>query len=50
MTNFESHGLEQQKTKLGATPVSLGKETEATVHIGSPKFDNRKLEKWSDDS
>lgn len=25
-------------------------ETEATVHIRSPKLDNRELEKWSDES
>lgn len=36
MSNFETDGLQQQKTILGAAPVSLGQETGALVHTGLP--------------
>lgn len=36
-------GLQQQKTTLCATPVR--KEQEFTIHMGSPKLDNRRLKK-----
>ncbi len=41
----EADGLQHQKITPDAAPVSLEQETEATIHTGSPKLDNRKLEK-----
>ncbi len=43
--NPEADGLQQQKTTPGAAPVSWEQETEATIRTGSPKLDNRRLEK-----
>ncbi len=44
-SNPEADGLQQQKTTPGAAPVSYEQETEATIRTGSPKLDNRRLEK-----
>lgn len=38
---LEEDGLKQQKTALGAVPVSQEKETEAMIHIGLLKLGNR---------
>ncbi len=43
--NAEADGVQQQKTTVGAAPVSYGQETEATIRTGSPKLDNGRLEK-----
>ncbi len=45
MSNPEADGLQQQKTTPGAAPVSKEHETEATIHTGSPKLDNRRFRK-----
>lgn len=37
---LEEDGLKQQKTALGAAPVSQEKETEAMIHIGLLKLGN----------
>lgn len=37
--------FKQQKTTLDATAVNWQQENEATVHTGSTKLDNRRLEK-----
>lgn len=37
--------LQQQKTTLGTTAVSQKQETEATIHLGAPKLDNRRSSK-----
>ncbi len=52
MSNFEADELQQQKTTPGAAPVSYEQETEATIHTGSPKLENRRLKNvaWSDES
>lgn len=42
---LEEDGLKQQKTALGAAPVSQEKETEAMIHIGLLKLGNGWLEK-----
>ncbi len=44
-SNPESDGLQQQKTTPGNTPVSKEQEMEATIRTGSPKLDNRRLDK-----
>ncbi len=44
---YEADGLQHQKTTPGAAPVSYEQETEATICTGSPKLDNRRLEKES---
>ncbi len=44
-SNPEADGLQQQKTTPGAALVRWEQETEATIHTGSPKLDNRRLEK-----
>ncbi len=36
---------DRKMTTPGAAPVSLEQETEVTIHTGSPKLDNRRLEK-----
>lgn len=38
---LEEDGLKQQKTGLGAAPLSQEKETEAMIHIGLLKLGNR---------
>lgn len=42
--NFEADGPKQQKTTLDSTPVSKEQDTEAIIHTGSTKLDNRGLE------
>ncbi len=44
-SNPEADELQQQKTTQGAAPVSQEQETEDTIHTGSPKLDNKRLEK-----
>lgn len=42
----EADGLQRQKkTTLGGTPISSEEELVLTVPTGSPKLDNRRLEK-----
>ncbi len=40
-----SRWLQQQKTTPGVAPVRQEQDTEDTTHTGSPKLDNRRLEK-----
>lgn len=44
ISNLPAEGLQQQKSTPGAPPVNQEQETEATIHTGSLKMDNRRLD------
>jgi len=45
MLNLEADGLQQQKTHQVTLLSAVEQETEAIIGTGSPKLDNRGLEK-----